>query len=97
VLKIADQVAAASLARPEGKRLVIERRIIDPKDCNPALDLLGIIIPVGERYRIAPWAVEAAMARKPRLSEADQILVGNSTLRAGERRREVTEEVESGS
>jgi hypothetical protein len=96
-LRIAEQVAAAlpNGGRPE--RLVIERRIIDPQDCNPALDLLGIIIPVGERYRIAPWAVEAAMARKPRLSEADQILVGNSTLRAGERRREVTEEVESGS
>ncbi len=69
-LRIAEQVATAlpNGGRPE--RLVIERRIIDPQDCNPVLDLLGIIIPVGERYRIAPWAVVAAMARKPGLNEA---------------------------
>jgi len=93
VLKIAAQVAAAAPARPEGKRLVIERRIIDPKDCNPALDLLGIVVPVGETYRVAPWAVEAAMARKPRLKDADRVLISNSTLKPGEKRRELWEPV----
>ena len=93
VLKIADHVAAASPARPEGKRLVIERRIIDPKDCSPALDLLGIVVPVDGRYRVAPWAVEAAMARKPRLSEADRVLISNSTLKPGEKRREIWDPV----
>jgi hypothetical protein len=93
VLKIADQMAAASPVKPEGKRLVIERRIIDPKDCNPALDLLGIVVPVDGRYRVAPWAVEAAMARKPRLSEADRVLISNSTLKPGEKRREIWDPV----
>ena len=93
VLKIADQVAAASPVKPEGKRLVIERRIIDPKDCNPALDLLGIVVPVDGRYRVAPWAVEAAMARKPRLKDSDRVLISNSTLRPGEKRREIWEPV----
>ncbi|MCA3752031.1 MAG: hypothetical protein IM658_00120 [Phenylobacterium sp.] len=93
ILKIADQVAAASPARPEGKRLVIERRIISPKDCNPALDLLGIVVPVGEEYKVAPWAVEAAMARKPRLKEMDRVLISNSTLKPGEKRQELWEPV----
>jgi hypothetical protein len=79
VLKIADQVAAASPAKSEGKRLVIERRIITPNDCNPALDLLGIVVPVDGRYRVAPRAVEAAMARKPPLSEGDRVLINNAT------------------
>lgn len=93
VLKIADQVAAAAPARPEVKRLVIERRIISPKDCNPALDLLGIVVPVGEKYKVAPWAVEAAMARKPRLKDADRVLISNSTLKPGEKRKELWEPV----
>lgn len=93
VLKIADQVAAAAPARPEGKRKVIVLRFIDPKDCNPALDLLGIIIPVGETYKVAPWAVEAAMARKPRLKDSDRVLISNSTLKPGEKRKELREPV----
>lgn len=94
VLKIADQVEAAAPARPEGKRQVIALRFIDPKDCNPALDLLGIIIPVGETYKVAPWAVEAAMARKPRLKDSDRVLISNSTLKPGEKRKELREPVE---
>ncbi len=90
LLRIADQVAATrQVAAPKGP-LVITRKIIDPKDCNPALDALGVIIPVGERYKIAPWVVEAAMARHPKLEKSDPILISNSTLKPGERRREVT-------
>lgn len=90
LLKIADQVTAA---RPDPGRkgpLVITTRFIDPKDCNPALDALGVIIPVGEQYKIAPWVVEAAMARKPKLDQSDRALISNSTLRPGEKRREIT-------
>ena len=43
--------------------------------------------------RVAPWAVEAAMARKPRLSEADRVLISNATLKPGEKRREIWEPV----
>ena len=68
---------------------MISQRTIDPKDCNPALDALGVIIPVGERHKIAPWVVEAAMARKPKLDTSDSALIINSTLRPGEKRREV--------
>lgn len=92
VLKISDQAAAAN-PDPKGRApLVILHNVIDPKDCNPALDALGVIIPVGERYKIAPWVVDAAMARNPRLGKSDPILIANSTLKPGERRLELSVE-----
>lgn len=89
-LKISDQAAAASPDLKDRAPLVILRRMIDPKDCNPALAALGVIIPVGERYKIAPWVVDAAMARSPRLGTSDPILIANSTLKPGEKRLELT-------
>jgi len=90
LLRISDQVAAARPAPGRKGPLVIMRRIVDPKDCNPALDALGVIVPVGERYRIAPWVVEAAMARRPKLDASDTALISNSTLWPDEKRREVS-------
>jgi len=90
LLRIADQVASARPAPGRKGPLVIMRKVIDPIDCNPALDALGVIVPVGERYKIAPWVVEAAMARKPKLEKSDPILISNSTLKTGEKRREVS-------
>lgn len=89
-LKIADQMAAVTPDPGRRGPLVITQKIIDPKDCNPALDALGVIIPVGERYKIAPWVVDAAMARSPRLGKSDPILIANSTLKPGEKRLELT-------
>ncbi len=85
-LKIADQMAAATPDPGRRGPLVITRKIISPKDCNPALEALGVIIPVGERYKIAPWVVDAAMARNPKLQKSDPILIANSTLKPGEKR-----------
>lgn len=92
VLKISDQVAATRQDPARTEPLVILRRIIEPKDCNPALDALGVIIPVGDRYKIAPWVVDAAMARHPKLDKSDPILISNSTLQPGEKRLEISEE-----
>lgn len=89
VLKISDQ-AALSPDPKDRAPLVILHNVIDPKDCNPALDALGVIIPVGERYKIAPWVVDAAMARSPRLGKSDPILIANSTLKPGEKRLELS-------
>lgn len=91
-LKIADQMAAVTPDPGRRGPLVITRKSIDPKDCNPALEALGVIIPVGERYKIAPWVVDAAMARNPKLQKSDPILIANSTLKPGEKRLELTAE-----
>lgn len=92
VLKISDQLAATRQDPARTEPLVILRTIVNPKDCNPALDALGVIIPVGDRYKIAPWVVDAAMARHPKLDKSDPILISNSTLQPGEKRLEISEE-----
>ena len=82
-LKIADQVGQARTEENTKKDFgitVILRRFVDPKDCNPALEALGVIAEVDGAYKIQPWAVEAAMARHPKLERSDKALVGNSTL-----------------
>lgn len=96
VLKIADQLAAATPDPARKGPGIITMRFVDPMDCNPALEALGVIVPVGDRYKISPWAVEAAMARRPDLDSSDQILVHNSTLKPGERRHELTEPIDFG-
>lgn len=52
----------------------------NPAHCNEALMRLGIIAEADGRLRIMPWAVEAAMARNPVLTDADLSLISNSTL-----------------
>lgn len=85
LLRIADQIAAAKPQPEEDKTTVIVRWAIDPQDCNPALRKLGAIVEVDGRYKIAPWVVEAGMARKPKLESSDDILIKNSTLKPGDR------------
>jgi len=84
-LKIAEQVAAANPQAEKDKTMVIVRWAMDPQDCNPALRKLGAIVEVDGRYKIAPWVVEAGMARKPKLARSDDILIKNSTLKPGDR------------
>lgn len=85
MLRIADQIAAAKPQAEDDKTMVIVRWAIDPQDCNPALRKLGAIVEVDGRYKIAPWVVEAGMARKPKLGPSDDILIQNSTLRPGDK------------
>jgi hypothetical protein len=85
ILRIADQVEAARPKTEDDKTMVIVRWAVDPQDCNPALRKLGAIVEVDGRYKIAPWVVEAGMARKPKLEASDDILIKNSTLRPGDK------------
>lgn len=45
------------------------------QDCNPAPRKLGAIVEVDCRYKIAPWVVEAGMARKSVAPRAAQHLL----------------------
>lgn len=85
ILRIADQVEAARPKPEEDQTMVIIRWAIDPEDCNPALQKLGAIVEVDGRYKIAPWVVEAGMARMPRLEPSDDIMIRNSTLKPGDK------------
>lgn len=55
--------------------------VIDPKDCRPALEKLGVVANIGGQIKMEPWVVEAARARQPnlRLSAADELLIRNYT------------------
>lgn len=85
MFRIADQVEAAKPVPEKDRTTVIVHHSIDPQDCNPALRKLGAIVEVDGLYKIAPWVVEAGMARKPKLESSDDILIKNSTLRPGDK------------
>lgn len=93
ILRIADQVQESRPETNAKERLtVLIKRFVDPKDCNPALEKLGVISGVAGAYRIEPWVVEAALARSPELTGEDRALIRNSTKRPGERPSERTED-----
>lgn len=85
ILRIADQIEAAKPPPEEDRTTVIVYHSIDPQDCNPALRKLGAVVEVDGQYKIAPWVVEAGLARKPKLDSSDDILIKNSTLRPGDK------------
>jgi hypothetical protein len=83
-MKIAEKVAAEQKVieeTPPGK-LVITLVGGERKDCNTALEKLGAIQPFGSRYIIAPWVVEAALARNGALldDEADRKIIEENML-----------------
>lgn len=86
-LKIANEAALARAEREtkEGGVTVIIRRFGEPTGCNGALEVLGVTTEVGGgsgALKVQPWVIEAALARGLRLSEADQALVGEFTVKA---------------
>lgn len=85
ILRIADQIEAAKPPPEEDRTTVIVYHSVDPKDCNPALRKLGAVVEVDGQYKIAPWVVEAGLARKPKLDSSDDILIKNSTLKPGDK------------
>jgi hypothetical protein len=79
-MKIADQSAQAHVAKEakdkENRGFNVQIvRFGPPDDCNGALELLDVIVEVGDgsgQLRVQPWVVEAAQARGLNLSQADQ-------------------------
>ena len=85
-LKIANQVAQARAEKEtkEGGWDVTIRRFGEPKGCNGALEVLGVILEVGDGsgyLKVQPWVIDAALARGLRLSEADRDLVAEFTVK----------------
>ncbi len=60
--------------------------VIDPKDCSPGLERLGVVVNINGQLKIEPWVLEAAYARNPRLasqlSDEDRRLIANYTRKA---------------
>jgi hypothetical protein len=86
-LRIADQVpqARAEKETKEGGQTVVIRRFGEPTGCNGALAVLEVITEVGGgsgTLKVQPWVIEAALARGLRLSEADQTLVEEFTVKS---------------
>jgi hypothetical protein len=86
-LRIADQVAQARAEKEtkEGGQTVVIRRFGEPTGCNGALAVLEVITEVGGgsgTLKVQPWVIEAALARGLRLSEADQTLVEEFTVKS---------------
>jgi hypothetical protein len=85
LLKIAGQVAqaAADADTKGGGTTVVIKRFGQPKGCTGALEVLGVIIEVGDgsgALKVQPWVLEAALARGARLSDADRDLVEQFTV-----------------
>ena len=86
VIQIASHLNMGVTDAPEEKPPGIVVSFVDPAGCNPALEALGLITQVDGRYKIAPWAVDAAMARAPRLTPGDADLIRSSTHQPHEAR-----------
>lgn len=85
VMKLAAQHAEAEAAsRPRRTKVTqIGFVMIDPKDCSPGLERLGVVANINGQYKIEPWVIEAALARDPRLAgqltSSDNQLIRNYT------------------
>ncbi len=91
VMRLAAQQAEIEARRrpPEAQVTQFSWVIIDPKDCSPGLELLGVVANIGGHYKIEPWVIEAAMARDPglerRLKQEDRQLIHNYTRKPGDK------------
>ena len=83
-MKIVDKVAEEQRIAEE-KETRVKKIVVswaEPKECNPALEKLGVIKRVEESWRIQTWVVEAAVARNSQLQfkEDDVQLLSNSMV-----------------
>jgi Family of unknown function (DUF5681) len=84
VIKIMEKVEAQQKSIEETLPSNVIFRLVSPelKDCNTALQKLGVIEQYTDSWRICTWVVEAALARDSRLllDETDRGIVANNML-----------------
>lgn len=84
IMRLAAQEAdLQARLNPSGRNPVskVAFVIIDPKNCSPALEKLGVVANINGQIKMEPWVVEAARARLPnlKLTAADEALIRNYT------------------
>lgn len=91
VMRLAAQQAEFEARRNAMKPQVTQVSwvVIDPKDCSPGLEKLGVVVNIAGQYKIEPWVIEAALARDPglerRLKQDDRQMIQNYTRMPGDK------------